>query len=47
MKVSVPSLIRPLGLALALGAATFAHADEAEVKKCMEAFIGAPAVDSV
>ena len=47
MKVSVPSLIRPLGLALALGAATCAHADEAEVKKSMEAFIGAPAVDSV
>ena len=47
MKVSVPSLIRPLGLALALGAAALAHADEAEVKKSMEAFIGAPAVDSV
>ena len=47
MKVSVPSLIRPLGLALALGATTFAHADEAEVKKSMEAFIGAPAVESV
>ena len=44
---SVPSLIRPLGLALALGAATFAHADEAEVKKSMEAFIGAPAVEKV
>ena len=47
MKVSVPSLIRPLGLALALGAAALAHADEAEVKKSMEAFIGAPAVESV
>ena len=47
MTVSVPSLIRPLGLALALGAAALAHADEAEVKKSMEAFIGAPAVDSV
>ena len=47
MKVSVPSLIRPLGLALALGAAALAHADEAEVKTSMEAFIGAPAVESV
>ncbi|WP_415258719.1 DsbC family protein [Thauera phenylacetica] len=44
---SVPSLIRPLGLALALGTATLAHADEAEVKKSMEAFIGAPAVEKV
>ena len=47
MNVSVPSLIRPLGLALALCAATLAHADEAEVKKSMEAFIGAPAVEKV
>ena len=45
--LSVPSLIRPLGLALALGATTFAHADEAGVKKSMEAFIGSPAVERV
>ncbi|HAF54562.1 MAG TPA: thiol:disulfide interchange protein, partial [Thauera sp.] len=44
---SRPFLVRPLGLVLALGVATFAHADEAEVKKSMEAFIGAPAVESV
>lgn len=44
---SRPFLARPLGLVLALGVAPFAHADEAEVKKSMEAFIGAPAVESV
>lgn len=43
----VPSLIRPLCLALALGSTAVAHADESEVKKSMEAFIGAPAVESV
>lgn len=45
--LNVPSLIRPLGLVLALVAATTAHADEAAVKKSMEAFIGAPAVEKV
>ncbi len=43
----VPSLIRPLCLALALGSTAVAHAEESEVKKSMEAFIGAPAVESV
>ena len=43
----VPSFVRPLSVMLALGAVTLAHADEAEVKKSMEAFIGAPAVESV
>lgn len=45
--LTVTSLIRPLGLALALAAASAASADETEVKKSMEAFIGAPAVEKV
>lgn len=42
-------VIRPLVAALGLVLLTqgAAHADEAEVKKAVEAFVGAPAVDSV
>lgn len=45
--LTVNSLIRLSGLALALAAATAAHADESQVKKSMEAFIGSPAVEKV
>jgi thiol:disulfide interchange protein DsbC len=45
--LTVTSLIRLSGLALALAAATAAHADESQVKKSMEAFIGSPAVEKV
>lgn len=43
----VRSAFKPLSLALALGIAAAAQASEADVKKGMEAFIGAPAVESV
>lgn len=42
-----PAFVRPFSVAFALGVASLAHASEAEVKKSMEAFIGAPAVESV
>ncbi len=45
--LTVNSLIRLSGLALALAAANAAHADESQVKKSMEAFIGSPAVEKV
>lgn len=45
--LTVNSLIRLSGLALALAAATVVHADESQVKKSMEAFIGSPAVEKV
>ncbi len=49
MKLCLPNVsLRPLVFAAALGAASAVHAaGEADVKKSIEAFIGAPAVEAV